>query len=531
MPAAIASHRIGRVLLAAALAATGVLIGRASFVRGQDDAFADAFFVETSYLATYDHAILWVFEEVDPTSVPDPADFRVWIGDPAVSEPVLDVDFVYQGLVGVLPELPQGTSFIELSWASDVPNGTAIRFDYTPGAHPIRDLAGNEMPAVSNVELELLDVADIGPIPFVDEGAGPDTMVVFFPEPLQPDLPSHLDFEYLIDGVGHAVAAIERREAHLGGTFLYLTLDEPIDPTTGPHVVRVTYRSELTPGSPPLRDRNGEPIDTDDVDENGDPVVGFSREALVTLSATPTRQTDVGNVTVAPADETTGAQLATITFDNVTVAGSTTLTTTETAPPLPAGFSVGDPPTYYEIETTATFTGSVTVCIRYGAADYPLPVNLTLLHHDGTAWVPALNQSVDEPTQTICGEVTHLSPFAVAQSAYAFDGFFSPVDNAPTVNVTNAGQAIPVRFSLGGNFGLSILVGIPVSRGVACDSGAPIDLIEQTVSTNGPALSYAAGTDRYQLVWKTNKAWAGSCRELVLSFADGSQQSALFRFK
>ena len=42
----------------------------------------------------------------------------------------------------------------------------------------------------------------------------------------------------------------------------------------------------------------------------------------------------------------TGAQLATISFDNVTGAGSTTLTTTETAPALPAGFSVGDPPTY-----------------------------------------------------------------------------------------------------------------------------------------------------------------------------------------
>lgn len=33
--------------------------------------------------------------------------------------------------------------------------------------------------------------------------------------------------------------------------------------------------------------------------------------------------------------------------------------------------------------------------------------------------------------------------------SYAFGGFFSPVDNLPTLNMTKAGGAIPVKFSTG----------------------------------------------------------------------------------
>src|SRR5262249_16492205 len=37
-----------------------------------------------------------------------------------------------------------------------------------------------------------------------------------------------------------------------------------------------------------------------------------------------------------------------------------------------------------------------------------------------------------------------------------FTGFFPPISNVPVVNVVQAGQAIPVTFSLGGNQGLTI---------------------------------------------------------------------------
>jgi hypothetical protein len=115
---------------------------------------------------------------------------------------------------------------------------------------------------------------------------------------------------------------------------------------------------------------------------------------------------------------------------------------------------------------------------------------------------------------------------------YRFDGFFSPVNNAPTVNSVNAGRAIPVKFSLNGDAGLDIFAaGSPASQRVTCDSGAAIDPVEETVTAGGSTLQYDATTDTYTYVWKTDKAWAGSCRNLTVTLNDGSEQTALFQLK
>jgi hypothetical protein len=54
---------------------------------------------------------------------------------------------------------------------------------------------------------------------------------------------------------------------------------------------------------------------------------------------------------------------------------------------------------------------------------------------------------------------------------FEFSGFYQPVDNAPTVNKVNAGRAIPVKFSLGGDRGLGVLAaGSPNSIGVSCST-------------------------------------------------------------
>jgi hypothetical protein len=114
---------------------------------------------------------------------------------------------------------------------------------------------------------------------------------------------------------------------------------------------------------------------------------------------------------------------------------------------------------------------------------------------------------------------------------YNFSGFFQPVDNAPTVNAVTAGQAIPVKFSLSGNKGLNIFAaGYPQSVQVACSGGTPDD-IEETVTAGASSLSYDATTDQYKYVWKTDKAWKGTCRKLILKFNDGSTREALFQFK
>ena len=119
-------------------------------------------------------------------------------------------------------------------------------------------------------------------------------------------------------------------------------------------------------------------------------------------------------------------------------------------------------------------------------------------------------------------------------SLYNFSGFFPPVDNPPTVNVVNAGRAIPVKFSLSGNQGLDIFAaGYPVSQQIACSDGAPLSDIEETVTAGGSSLSYDAATDTYTYtyVWKTENSWAGTCRGLIVTLNDGSDHVAFFRFR
>jgi hypothetical protein len=115
---------------------------------------------------------------------------------------------------------------------------------------------------------------------------------------------------------------------------------------------------------------------------------------------------------------------------------------------------------------------------------------------------------------------------------YDFSGFFSPIDSAPTVNVTKAGNAIPVKFSLNGDRGLSIFAaGYPISRQISCLTSDPLDSIEETVTAGSSSLSYDPATDRYVYVWKTNKAWAGTCRQLIVQLNDGTSHVAYFKLK
>jgi len=115
---------------------------------------------------------------------------------------------------------------------------------------------------------------------------------------------------------------------------------------------------------------------------------------------------------------------------------------------------------------------------------------------------------------------------------YSFSGFFRPVDNAPTLNLAKAGSAIPVKFSLSGNQGLSIFAtGYPKSKEIGCDTSALLDAIEETVTAGSSSLSYDPIADQYVYVWKTDKAWAGTCRQLMVRLDDLTDHVANFKFK
>jgi uncharacterized repeat protein (TIGR01451 family) len=124
---------------------------------------------------------------------------------------------------------------------------------------------------------------------------------------------------------------------------------------------------------------------------------------------------------------------------------------------------------------------------------------------------------------------------------YDFQGFFSPVDNPDVAtNKAKAGSSIPVKFSLGGDQGLDIFATgtdannntftYPTSTAMTCDSTDELDAIEETVTAGGSALQYDSSLEQYTYVWKTNKAWAGSCRQLVVKLDDGTYHRANFKF-
>ena len=114
---------------------------------------------------------------------------------------------------------------------------------------------------------------------------------------------------------------------------------------------------------------------------------------------------------------------------------------------------------------------------------------------------------------------------------YSFTGFFAPLHNAPAVNIMRAGGAVPVKFSLGGDKGLNVFAtDYPRSEAMGCDATATSQDVSATVSAGGSTLAYDAATNVYSYVWKTDKRWAGTCRQLTFTFMDGTTRSALFSF-
>jgi probable HAF family extracellular repeat protein len=141
----------------------------------------------------------------------------------------------------------------------------------------------------------------------------------------------------------------------------------------------------------------------------------------------------------------------------------------------------------------------------------------------GQVLVQGLDSRTGEIHAYIASPVVPIHPFA---------GFFSPVDNVPTRNLAKAGSAIPVKFSLGGDRGLDIFAtGYPMSTRVDCETSAPLDAVEETMTAGSSELTYASGSDQYQYVWKTNSDWAGTCRQLIVRLNDLTEHVANFQFK
>lgn len=191
------------------------------------------------------------------------------------------------------------------------------------------------------------------------------------------------------------------------------------------------------------------------------------------------------------------------------------------------------------VNEVSTATNTVTGTI----GGFQSPVAITLDNAAGTAYVSNLNAGdgyiavVDLASGTITDTIPgfdYPGATSIATNYYAFNGFFPPVSAPPALNEAKAGQAIPLRFSLDGNQGLNIFnSGAPSVQQVDCATGVPVnaDTLTDADTSGNSGLHYDATTDTYTYVWKTDKAWSGTCQQFSLGLNDGSTHTATFQFK
>lgn len=114
---------------------------------------------------------------------------------------------------------------------------------------------------------------------------------------------------------------------------------------------------------------------------------------------------------------------------------------------------------------------------------------------------------------------------------YKFGGFFQPIDNQPAWNKRKAGSAVPVKFNLDGNQGMAILDGdAPMSVDIPCSNMIGVGIPERVATAGNSGLNYDPTTDTYNYIWKTDKAWAETCRQLTVKLIDGTSHKILFNF-
>jgi hypothetical protein len=204
--------------------------------------------------------------------------------------------------------------------------------------------------------------------------------------------------------------------------------------------------------------------------------------------------------------------------------------------PTVTGFSAPGQVVLAGSSTTAAITG--VTFTDPGAADGPFTTaiqcgNDTAADASGTCTYSA----ADVGTRTVRVTVTDKDGGTSAaftrqvQVIYAWTGFFQPIVNPAVLNVVKAGSAIPVKFRLGADYGLAIIAAqYPISKPMSCSATSGTDPLTETVTAGGSSLSYDAAANQYVYVWKTEKSWAGSCRQLTVRLIDGTEHVANFQF-
>jgi hypothetical protein len=305
-----------------------------------------------------------------------------------------------------------------------------------------------------------------------------------------------------------------------------------------PFSYTVTATNTLTYGAMGLPD--GLSINAGSGTISGTPTVGgqFAASILATNTAgvsdieTLTLTIAVGQNVVVEPEVPEGQGPISLTFGEVTEAGTTTVTVLdldESTVPPPGSVDVAG--VIYEVQTTAQYSGLITVCFSYAGIDFG-GADPRLFHYENNVWVD-ITTSVDPSTQTICGSTTSLSPFAVLVSHVVRTGFYAPVNPSPGfLNSVQSGATVPLKFNVSVNGitktttdGLVLTI-----QPISCDSSAPLDEVEPAAISGGSGLRYDATAGYFVQNWKAPKA-AGCYMVRVTTTQDGLALTARFKVR
>ncbi len=484
---------------------------------------------------SYDHLVLVYNNRLDQTVPIALGDFTVTVdGTPHV--PVA-ATYLLSGLAGIGDPFDEsGTTFVQLDLPTGVTVGSLsdIRVAHVPGPAPIRDLSLTAA-AAETVTGQVLDGGGFSLLgAIVDAGNAADRLTLIFTGQVDlGSIPAPTDFVVDVGGSPVDVVAVEPRVPDIGLGLVDLVLETPVGHGS---IVDVSY----TLGANRFKARHGGLV----IDPFS--LVGVSlfvppSSASETILAGATLSTGTGPP--SPADPLTTAVTSPngglVTIDEAATAAAPagyTFFGEQVEITAPPASNASDPLVLvFDIDATLVPAGedaTSIVVLRNG---------VPIADCTGTPGEAVPSPCIAERLAIVGGAGDlRITVYTVAASRwnfavvapYAFGGFKPPVDGGGVRNLAKAGSAIPVTFGLGGDRGTAIFTaGSPASRRVVCDTSAPVDAIEETVTAGATSLTYNAGSDTYRYVWKTDRAWAGTCRTLILSFGDGSHQSGLFQFR
>jgi hypothetical protein len=113
---------------------------------------------------------------------------------------------------------------------------------------------------------------------------------------------------------------------------------------------------------------------------------------------------------------------------------------------------------------------------------------------------------------------------------YPFTGFLGAIVGAPSLNSARAGSTVSLEFSLGGDRGFGVLgAGSPTIVSLPGCGTTPSGL-EAPAAVPNRSLTFNKRSGNYTVSFSSDRSWAGSCRQVVVRLADGTDHRVNFRF-